>query len=119
MWTTAAFCASHAAVRFVPIWQPKHRHFIFLEHDVQPEQFRLVRPLNTEAWTLVQKGRPESASLHVTTVHPVHIVAMTGNAIGFLESLGFRIQSELVKQGFAFLYRNAVKVTVSRIYEVR
>jgi hypothetical protein len=44
---------------------------------------------------------------------------MTGNAIGFLESLGFRIQSELVKQGFAFLYRNAVKVTVSRIYEVR
>lgn len=39
--------------------------------------------------TLIQLGRPESYSQHVTTVRPVHFIPIEGDVMRFVGALGY------------------------------
>ncbi|KAJ2725965.1 hypothetical protein GGI07_000893 [Coemansia sp. Benny D115] len=89
-------------------------HVLRLRIEMDPSD-----PLNDSKHTnhICLLGHPEPRSGRGASVRPaIFAQVFSGNAAQFLSLLGYKFNSEFVRKGYWFLYRNAFKVIVSQIY---
>ncbi|KAJ2781071.1 hypothetical protein GGI15_003333 [Coemansia interrupta] len=91
-------------------------HVLRLRIEMDPKD-----PLNQNkaANTICLLGHPEPRSGRGASVRPaIFAQVFSGNAPQFLSLLGYKYNSEFVRKGYWFLYRNTFKVIVSQIYQL-
>ncbi|KAJ2806738.1 hypothetical protein H4R20_001576 [Coemansia guatemalensis] len=120
--TEAAHHELHHEVTCIPCIEtpvgPLRRedHMLRLRIELDPSD-----PLNSEkaSNTICFMGHPEPRSGRGASVRPaIYAQVFSGNAAQFLSLLGYKFNSEFVRKGYWFLYRNTFKVIVSQIYSL-
>ncbi|KAJ1985366.1 hypothetical protein H4R34_000020 [Dimargaris verticillata] len=70
-------------------------------------------------WALCQYGHPDPHMSTVANTRPeLYSAIHQGNALQFMDLLGYRYAFELVKEGYWFIYQSQFEITVSRVYEL-
>ncbi|KAJ2361105.1 hypothetical protein H4S01_005416 [Coemansia sp. RSA 2610] len=120
--TKAARHELHHEITCIPAIQtpvgPLRRedHMLRLRIELPPSD-----PTNIQAATntICFLGHPEPRSDRGASVRPAtYAQVFSGNAPQFLSLLGYKFNSEFVRKGYWFLYRNVFKVIVSQIYRL-
>ncbi|CAG8604343.1 11812_t:CDS:2 [Funneliformis mosseae] len=74
--------------------------------------------LTKRQWILCQLGLPETRTGRTVTVRPVlYSKISTGDALKFMNVLGYRYAFEFAKKGIVFTFRDALKISITQIFK--